>query len=137
METRTFSASLEYLHEMLRFVRIEAQKMGFSRSDQYKIELAAEEAIVNVIHHSYQDKGGDVSISIDSADGLLKVTISDMGLPFNPLAQKLKVHSKESLQERQPGGLGLIFIRKCLDEVSYERKNNQNILMLIKKCRSH
>jgi len=48
-------------------------------------------------------------------------------MPFNPLAQKPKAPVNASLEERQMGGLGLLFIRKCLDEVSYQRKNNQNI----------
>ena len=57
METRTFSASLEQLHEMLYWIRDAAEKMGFGSSDLYKIELAAEEALVNVIHHSYRRQG--------------------------------------------------------------------------------
>ena len=63
----------------------------------------------------------------------MKITIADSGKPFNPLVQKPKADREASLEERQMGGLGLLFIRKCLDEVSYQRKNHQNILTLIKK----
>ena len=133
METRTFLAALEHLHEMLRWIRDEAQKNGFDASGLYRIELAAEEALVNVIHHSYEDRSGEVSISVGSVDKSMIITISDSGKPFNPLAQKTKADLSASLEERQTGGLGLLFIRKCLDEVSYQRKNHHNILTLIKK----
>lgn len=118
---------------MLYWIRDAAEKMGFGSSDLYKIELAAEEAFVNVIHHSYEDKGGGVLISISSDAGSMKITIADSGKPFNPLVQKPQADHEASLEERQMGGLGLLFIRKCLDEVSYQRKNHQNILTLIKK----
>jgi anti-sigma regulatory factor (Ser/Thr protein kinase) len=137
METRKFLATIEILHSMLQWIRSEADKMAFESLDRYKIELAAEEAIVNVIRHSYAGKEGEVSITIDSEGGLLKITISDSGQPFNPLAKKSKAGLYASLEERQMGGLGLVFIRKCLDEVSYQRKNNQNILTLIKKIPSY
>lgn len=133
METRTFLADLEQLHGMLHWIREEAAKMSFVSADLYKIELASEEALVNVIHHSYQDMGGFVSISISSDYKLLKIIISDSGKPFNPLAQKTKADRVTSLEEREMGGVGLLFIRKCLDEVSYQRENNHNILTLIKK----
>ena len=136
METRTFLATLGHLHEMLHWIRGQAEKTGFGPSDLYKIELAAEEALVNVIHHSYEGRSGEVFISVSASAGSIKVTISDSGIPFNPLAQKPRVDHDASLEERQMGGLGLLFIRKCLDEVSYQRKNDQNILTLIKKHHS-
>lgn len=111
--------------------------MGFCSSDLYKIELAAEEALINVIHHSYEDRCKEVSISVSANAESMKITISDSGQPFNPLAQKPKFSRNATLEERQMGGLGLLFIRKCMDEVSYQRENDQNILTLIKKHRSH
>jgi len=135
METKVFAASLDHLHEMLVWIRNEADKVAFSHSELYKIELAAEEAIVNVIRHSYQGREGNVMISIQAFGDSIHIAIADSGDPFNPLAGMPKVHAHATLEERQAGGLGLLFIRKCLDEVSYERKNDQNILTLIKKRR--
>ena len=135
METKIFLAAIENLHEMLHWIRSEAQRMAFGSSDLYKIELAAEEAIVNVIRHSYEGKGGEVFITIHTQPESITITISDCGIPFNPLAKKPKAQLNASLEEREMGGLGLVFIRKCLDEVSYQRQNQRNILTLIKKIR--
>jgi len=133
METRSFLADLEHLHEMLHWIREQAKEMSFGSSDLYKIELAAEEAIVNVIHHSYEDKSGEVTISMKILGHSLEIIIADSGQPFNPLTPKPPFHHDASLEERQMGGLGLLFMRKCLDKINYERKNNRNILTLIKK----
>lgn len=132
METKTFSASIEALHDMLQWIRTEAKKAGFHSSDLYQIELASEEAIVNVIHYSYGDRGGHVEISIDVLPQQFQVVLVDAGRPFNPLA-KMPKNKETDLLDRKIGGLGLLFIRKCLDEVSYQRKDKHNVLTLIKK----
>ena len=106
--------------------------MGFDSKHLYQIELASEEALVNVIHYSYADLGGVIEIGIETRSDRLLIRISDGGAAFNPLAKKTK-QPNVSLEEREMGGLGLLFIRKCMDEVSYQRKGNRNILILIKK----
>ena len=106
--------------------------MGFDTKRLYQIELASEEALVNVIHHSYADLGGVIEIGIKANPGRLEIRICDGGAPFNPLAKRTPQQHAD-LSERVTGGLGLLFIRKCMDEVSYERKSNRNILTLIKK----
>ena len=127
-----FFASIDHLHDMLSWIRVESEKIGFQPSQLYHIELASEEAIVNVIHYTYNDQGGEIEISIDATPHQLQITISDLGKPFNPIAKKAK-QTNASLDERKVGGLGLLLIQKCMDEVSYQRQNNRNVLTLIKK----
>jgi anti-sigma regulatory factor (Ser/Thr protein kinase) len=133
METRNFLAALDHLHEMLFWIRSEAQKMGFGTSELYKIELAAEEAIVNVIHHSYQDKGGPITIGIETSPRQISLTITDQGTAFNPLNCTPVKPQPRSIEEQEVGGLGLLFVHEYLDGIRYQRKNDQNILTLIKK----
>ncbi len=130
---KSFVATLDQLHEMVGWIRGIAEGVGFSSMDRYKVQLAAEEAIVNVIHYSYGDKGGEILIEIDPCVERLQIMITDWGVAFNPLVRRSKAHLHGSLEERTMGGLGILFIRKCLDEVSYQRKAEQNILTLIKK----
>ncbi|MBF8263733.1 MAG: rsbW [Parachlamydiales bacterium] len=131
MKSRVFCAALDELHEMLQWIRSEAAQMGFGPSDLYRIELAAEEAIVNVIHHSYSKRGGEIGIGIQSQPHAMQIEITDSGQPFNPLEQKPK-QAGATLEEREEGGLGIVFIEKCMDQISYERKNNRNVLTLTK-----
>ena len=48
---KNYPASLISLREMLFGIRKEALKCGFKVNSLYKIELAAEEALVNIIKH--------------------------------------------------------------------------------------
>lgn len=136
-QTRLFFASVEHLHEMLEFILGEAKQVGFKPAALGQIELASEEAIVNVIHHAYKDRGGEIEIAVLSEpQKKCVITLSDDGEPFDPLVQVDPVDISASLEDRDIGGLGIHFIRKCLDEVSYSREGNWNVLTLVKKIHS-
>ena len=53
MIMKKMPARVESLHELLTFIRAEAKKRGFSESALNRIELVAEEALVNVFVHGY------------------------------------------------------------------------------------
>ena len=134
VQTKIFIAAVEHLHEMLLFILGLARQVGFKPAALGKIELACEEAIVNVIEHAYQDRGGDLKISVEAkAKKEIVITLADQGEAFDPLAAAEPADLSSPLEEREVGGLGIHFIRKCLDEVSYRREDDWNILTLIKK----
>ncbi len=60
----------------------------------------------------------------------LTVTISDDGVPFNPL---LKAPPEISLaaKDRTIGGLGILLVRKMSDDILYQRHIDKNVLTLI------
>lgn len=133
-QSRIFYASLDYLHEMLEFICSEAKLVGFNPSAIQKIEIASEEAIVNVIHHSYSGRGGEIEIAIlTEPQKQMEITISDTGAPFDTFTEESKADVSSSLEKREIGGLGLLFIRSCLDDVRYRREGKWNILTLLKK----
>jgi serine/threonine-protein kinase RsbW len=59
--------------------------------------------------------------------------IIDKGFPFNPLLQSVKYNMYANIDEREEGGLGIYFMRQCMDEVHYERHHPFNILTLVKE----
>ena len=58
-------------------------------------------------------------------------TITDSGIPFDP-TQKEEADISLSVEEREIGGLGIHLVRQIMDEVRYERKDDKNVLTLIK-----
>lgn len=116
---------------MLRWVRKELQKFGLHEGSVRRIELAAEEALVNIIHHAYRDLPGDIEIHVarDFKKGKIEIVIRDQGPPFNPL-NKRGLFNLPISKEQRIGGLGLLFIRQYVDEVLYERQRETNILTL-------
>lgn len=95
------------------------------------IRLALEEAIVNIIYHAYPFPPGLVEVQVnykpDSRE--LEFKILDQGKPFDPLNYNV-VDVSSDISERKPGGLGIYFMKKVSDHLSYERKDDSNILTI-------
>ena len=81
---KTFSASLENLHGMLHFIKQQAKSEGFSNDMMGQIEVAVEEALVNIIRYGYPNQNGDIGIHCLITDSReLIITIKDQGIPHN------------------------------------------------------
>jgi len=133
---RTFPAQIENLEGMIAWVREQIQNSLFKEADQRKIELAMEEALVNIIVHGYPQHSRKAMLEIIIQwrhDQKIEFKIIDKGLPFNPLLQLVKFNVYANIEEREEGGLGIYFMRLCMDEVHYERQHPFNVLTLVKE----
>ncbi len=128
-----FQAKLQNLESMFAFIRQAAARQGFDGQATNKIQLACEEALVNVINYAYPGKGGELDIECVNRPDRLVITISDSGVPFDPLALP-EPDINAPFEERKIGGLGIFMMRKIMDDVSYRREGGRNILTLEKKA---
>ena len=133
MASHNFHANIKELPKMLLWIRSHLIEAGMDAGSIQKIELASEEAIVNVIHHGYKDKGGKIELSFDRLPNQVEISIADQAPPFDPLAAAPPADLDSPLEERQIGGLGIYLMRECLDGLRYRRENGLNILTLIKR----
>lgn len=117
---------------MIRWMRKELSHLPLDPSVLKKIELVSEEVLMNIIDHAYKGKEGDIDVTIQTADRQITVVIKDLGPPFDPLAAETKFDPSLPLEEREAGGLGIPIIRQFVDEASYQRIGNQNVLTLVK-----
>ena len=124
------SAKMENLGRLIESVSGCAKAQGFEEEKISKIELAAEEALVNIFHYAYTDKSGDVEMICQVDRGRFIIEIIDSGIPFDVTAMP-DPDVTAGIQEREPGGLGIFFMKKMMDEVRYRRVNDRNILTLI------
>ena len=119
--------------ELGMFVDEVCENVGFDMSTTFKLNLAIEEAVVNVMSYAYPaGTKGDVDIDAEADDEQLKFVISDSGTPFDP-TQKGEVDTTLSAEERGIGGLGIHLIRQVMDTINYERVDGKNVLTLRKK----
>ena len=119
--------------ELGMFVDEVCENVGFDMSTTLKLNLAIEEAVVNVMNYAYPaGTKGDVDIDAEANDELLKFVISDSGTPFDPTTQG-EVDTTLSVEERGIGGLGIHLIRQIMDTINYERVDGKNVLTLSKK----
>jgi len=113
-----------------------ADENKIETSIRRKMYLVFDEFLNNIISYAYNDKKEhDIDINVKLVNSQLMVTITDDGIPFNPLSAKTP-DTDLSIDEREIGGLGIHLVRKLMDKVSYQRKDNKNIVNLIKVLNS-
>ena len=115
------------LDEMIRPIISSLEEISASEKSIYQIHLALEEILVNIIEYAYQDKKGEIKISFDIKENNINVIIKDKGVEFNPLSKEDPTLN-ESINNRSIGGLGIYIIKNIVDEIKYERTNNENVL---------
>ncbi|HOU35822.1 MAG TPA: SpoIIE family protein phosphatase [Candidatus Omnitrophota bacterium] len=131
MERLVLPAKLENLEKMFAFIREGAARQGFVKEHIDKIQLACEEALVNVINYAYPGRQGDLEITYLNSNSYLEITLIDSGIPFDPLSlPEPDIH--KPIEERNIGGLGIFMMKKIMDEVTYKRDGNKNVLTLVK-----
>lgn len=100
----------------------------------FQINLALDEALANSVGYAYPEgTDGIVILEADKADDSVVFRLIDEGQPFDPTAQDNDVDITLSAEERPIGGLGIFLIYQMMDEVSYERIENRNVLTMHKK----
>jgi len=123
---------MENLSNLMRFVTDLLTKNGFPEQRAFKIELAAEEVLVNIIRYAYSEGSpGDVELRgrVVSEDEFM-LEFEDGGVPFDPTSIP-PPDVNLSLSRREPGGLGFFLVRKMVNEVRYRRERNRNILTFL------
>lgn len=105
---------------------------GIERRKLKQMEVAAEEALVNIMGYSHATEI-ELSVKHEASDvkgGRLIVTLRDNGDPFDPTAQE--TDAQQRIRDREIGGLGINLLREIADELHYHRRNEKNELTIIK-----
>ena len=129
----TLPNDVQTIPDLNRFVEQVAEELGYDMSATMNLNLALEEAVVNVMNYAYPPgTEGEVNIAAEANDLRLKFIITDNGVPFDPTAKE-DADTTLSAEDRPIGGLGIYLVRQLMDSMNYERLNGQNILTLRKK----
>jgi anti-sigma regulatory factor (Ser/Thr protein kinase) len=116
------------LHQLEAFVEAVGSRARLSDYETPRLRLAVEEAVTNVIRHAHAN-----SIRLDSEvrDGVLLVTLTDDGRPFDP-THAPSVDTAVPADQRVEGGLGILFMRHMSDALVYKREEGRNVLTIKK-----
>ena len=132
----TLPNDIETIPQLNEFIDTVAEKIGLDMSLTMSLNLAIEEAVVNVMEYAYPEgEQGNVDIEVIADDKWLTFIISDNGIPFDPTTQE-DADTTLSAEERPIGGLGIFLVRQLMDSINYQRKDGKNILTLSKKMES-
>ncbi|MCB9639615.1 MAG: ATP-binding protein [Myxococcales bacterium] len=96
--------------------------------------LAYEEALANVVRHSYQGAAwGWCKTRIARQDDHLTIELHDHGPAGQDpqIAERIASISKEGRPPlRHRGGLGLYLMRRLMDQLSYSTQDGENVLLM-------
>ncbi|WP_216915710.1 MULTISPECIES: ATP-binding protein [unclassified Synechococcus] len=118
------------------------QRLDVPAASSGKLDLCLNEVLANLIDHGgARASSCPVQLTLERVDGdedggeggadrgLATLTISDAGAPFDPLSFSREPLPR-TLQEAEPGGLGLLLVNRFMDECSYRREGDRNVLKL-------
>lgn len=125
-------ATKERHKEILDFVN--ASISDLDQKIQNKINICIDEIFTNIVSYAFNESDDNrlFDISVSRTSNEIKLVLSDNGKAFNPLERKDPDISL-SAEDREIGGLGIFIVKKVMDEVSYTRDHNLNVLTLVKK----
>lgn len=114
------------------------EELALNPADVFQLNLALEEAVVNVMNYAYPgqtDMPIVLSVSADEgADGIV-FRLTDNGVPFDPTRAEMPDVTL-SAEERNIGGLGIFLVEQLMNRVAYEREGESNVLTMEWKRKS-
>ena len=137
-------ASMDFWDNFTDFATEQINNSQLEESRAYKLRLAYEELISNIIRYANDPtqestEGARLEVSfalanIDSETWIILKT-KDTGLHFDPnFYHRSPVDTDQPVAERQIGGLGIFLIEQSVDKVTYEWIDNKNVYELKMSC---
>lgn len=131
VEERVFEAERGNISDITAFVTATAERKDIPPGRLPHLELALEEALVNICTYAYRKPPREVTVRLLEDERRFSVELVDEGIPFDPLEEAPPPDLAAPLEERSAGGLGVLLIRRVTDEVHYRREGDRNILALV------
>lgn len=134
VQSVVFSNKLDDVAMLQPFVESVGKYLLMAPDLVSKINLAIEEALVNVVNYAYPDGSkGTITLkaSWNEPRSYVCFELIDAGKPFNPLTES-QPNLSSDIESRQVGGLGIFLMRNMMDEVNYEYAQGQNHLIMKK-----
>ena len=107
----------------------------FEKKTSQKIALAVDEAITNIIKHSYNyDENYDIKMEfytkkINNRKGL-KIKLIFAGEP--PVFKNAAINLNKMIKDKKKGGIGVEIMKRIMDSVEYRSVNEKNCCEMIK-----
>lgn len=131
LHTIVLTNDINDVPKMSEWIECLAEEVGLAMDKTFQLNLAMEEAVVNVMNYAYPNQHDmPILIEADIEPSRLSFVIDDTGIPFDPTKNEDPDLSL-SAEERPIGGLGVMLVRQLMQEVSYEYRDGHNRLTLV------
>ena len=131
----TVRAAPEQIDAVMDFVNRQLEALGCPEEARVDLDVAVDELLSNIIRYAYGSETGTVTVRVETQlePKALILTFLDQGAPFDPLAEERPDTTSLPARERPMGGLGLYLVRSLVDEITYARRDGQNVLTVHKE----
>lgn len=120
------------------FVCSVARHIGFSEQEIAEIEISVDEACANAMEHAYEAKNPedrDVQVELYICPDKLTIRISDHGTGTPDLSHSMSMDSYLDLNRDKFRGLGVVLMKKFMDELHIKATPGQGTVVEMTKLR--
>ena len=126
-------ARYDRIKQVCDFVEAAADGAGLDETSKFHCQMAVDEACTNIIEHGYEGEDrGQIEAVCSAAPGVLRIELRDQARPFD-INKVPEPRLNVPLEESTVGGLGVHFIKKMMDEVTFSREIGTNRLVMVKR----
>ncbi len=119
---------------MIAFLERQTELAGLDPKASYRLHLAVDEIVANIITHGYEENGltGDILLTSEIRPETFVFTLEDGSPPFDPRTLAKPASLDQSLEDRPIGGLGIFLMLRSVDafDYTYIEGRNRNILTM-------
>lgn len=128
------ACSKNNLSEIRIWVNKTLKQLHITEKDKITLILAVDEVCANLMIHSHQCNPKEyIELKIESDEKeQIAFEISDTGKGFDIKNYK-EPAILDLLNSKKKGGIGLMLVRRIMDEVSYFEEPNRNVYRLVKR----
>lgn len=131
---KTYKSILENIEVLAEDCEEFFSSKGIAPNIIFAFNLSLDEIFTNIVTYGYSNsKDKDIEVDFSIENNIAKVVVKDYAYAFNPLKEIEQADTSSDIDNRKIGGLGIFFCKKNMDDITYIRENNANILTLIKK----
>lgn len=124
--------NIDEIGKLTEFVEELGAELSLPMETTMHINLALEEAVSNIIMYAYpQRETHEIMLKTTVTKNQIIFLLTDNGLSFDP-TDAPDVNLDVPVEERKIGGLGIFLIRSIMNEISYQRLDGENRLIMIK-----
>lgn len=134
MKEINVDATIANVPKVTEFIDGELEMFDCPMKVQMAIDVAVDEIFSNIANYAYKDKIGKATVQVDfiNDNKIVVITFIDEGTQYDPL-KNADPDVTAKIDDRRVGGLGIFIVKKSMDDVHYEYKDNKNILTIKKK----
>lgn len=128
---KKFGRSYASLEEIFEFTDVFFADAKIEPSVRFPVHFVMEELFTNMVKYN-PDNENEILLKVASNNGEVIVSLTDYDVDDFDVTAERHVDVEAPLDERTPGGLGILLIQKMVDSLEYDYADRQSTVTFTK-----